>query len=315
MSLQLIAVDLGGTNLRVASYDGETPLPKRIQKTPTQAEQGPERVIERIVGAIADMIDEEAAELRIGVGAPGPLDPNSGIVYEAPNLPGWDDIPLGEKLRQHFGVPVGLGNDANMAALGEWRHGAGRGTRHLVYLTVSTGIGGGAVVDGQLLLGARGMGAEMGHITLLPDGPPCGCGKRGHLEALASGSAIARIARERLEGDEVSSLRDHRGVVTAATVGGAAQAGDSLALDILDEAATYLGIGLADFAHLLNPEVFVLGGGVSQLGDLFLEPVRKSFRSHVLHPYYAKDVPVVQAQLGDDAGLVGAMVLASELGN
>jgi glucokinase len=217
-----------------------------------------------------------------------------------------------EKLEGHFNVPVGIGNDANLAALGEWRHGAGRGSNDIIYLTISTGIGGGVITDGRLLIGSRGVGAEMGHIVIVPDGPECGCGQRGHLEAVASGTAIAREVENRLAAGEPSSLSSLGGALSAAQVGQAAQAGDPLALEVIQQAAIYIGQGLADFCHIFNPEIFVLGGGVSQLGDLLFNPIRQSLEAHLMHPIFAENLAIKPAALGDDAGLVGAMVLASQ---
>lgn len=313
MSAQLIAVDLGGTNTRVALFEGNTPDPQQLNKVPTEAQEGPEAVINRIINAIETTLPAEGADLKIGVGAPGPLDPRKGIVFEAPNLPGWENIPLQQRLASHFGCPVGIGNDANLAALGEWCHGAGQGADNVIYLTISTGIGGGIITDGHLLLGAHGLGAELGHIVVQPGGPLCGCGRRGHLEAVASGTAIARRAAERLaEGDE-STLQSLGGQVTAVDVGQAAQDGDALALEVIQEAAGFIGVALADFAHTFNPEVFVLGGGVSQLGDLLFDPIRRSLKASIMHRIYLEGLRITPAALGDDSGLVGAMVLAAGL--
>lgn len=313
MSAQLIAVDLGGTNTRVALFEGNTPDPQQLNKVPTEAQEGPEAVINRIINAIETTLPVEGADLKIGVGAPGPLDPRKGIVFEAPNLPGWENIPLQQRLASHFGCPVGIGNDANLAALGEWCHGAGQGADNVIYLTISTGIGGGIITDGHLLLGAHGLGAELGHIVVQPGGPLCGCGRRGHLEAVASGTAIARRAAERLaEGDE-STLQSLGGQVTAVDVGQAAQDGDALALEVIQEAAGFIGVALADFAHTFNPEVFVLGGGVSQLGDLLFDPIRRSLKASIMHRIYLEGLRITPAALGDDSGLVGAMVLAAGL--
>jgi glucokinase len=313
MSSQLIAVDLGGTNMRVALFDGENPAPSQVNRVPTQAKQGPDVVIAQMIEAIEEISHGDAAKLRIGVGAPGPLDPHTGVVLEAPNLPGWVDIPLQARLHDHFGCLVAIGNDANVAALGEWRHGAGRGTQNLIYLTISTGIGGGVICDGHLLLGAHGIAAELGHITVQPGGPVCGCGQRGHLEAVASGPAIARRAQTLLDGGAASSLADHSGELTAAVVGGAAQSGDPLARQVFDEAAGYLGQAMANFAHFFNPEIFILGGGVSQVGPLLFDPARAALERQIMHPSYLSDLRIEPAALGDDAGLIGAMTLAADL--
>ncbi len=250
------------------------------------------------------------------MGVPAFLDPREGVVFEAPNLPGWKDVPLQRLLSDHLGCPVALGNDANLAALGEWKHGAGAGTNNLIYLTISTGIGGGIITDGRLLLGARGLAAELGHMAVQRESEPCGCGQVGHIEAIAAGPAIARRARALiLEGAEsalaekVKQGRD----LTAKDVGSAAQAEDRLARSVIEEAARTIGRHLASLVHALNPEVIVLGGGVSQTGRLLFEPLVDAMRSHVMNPAYLDGLRVVPAGLGDDAGLVGAMVLAREI--
>lgn len=310
-----IAVDFGGTNIRAAYFPEPEPAPAKQVKIPTEADSGPEHVIGRLISAIEQVMPERAEGIRIGIGSPGPLDPDEGIIYKAPNLQGWTDVPLKARLEEELNCPVLLGNDANVAALGEWKFGAGKGTAHLIYLTISTGIGGGVIVDNKLLLGVRGLAGELGHITLEPGGANCGCGLQGHAEALASGTAIARKANRGLETGRESMLREQfekEGKVTSKAVGQAAQHGDSFAMELISDAGRLIGHLLADLAHTFNPEIFVLGGGVSQLGDLLFEPVRASFKEHVMDPAYHEQVRIVPALLGDDAGLVGAMVLATQ---
>ncbi|MEW6567836.1 MAG: ROK family protein [Chloroflexota bacterium] len=312
----LIAVDLGGTSIRVARFSADGPPPLAQVKTPTQASEGPEAVVRRIIQTIERILPAGATDLRIGVGAPGPLDPRRGIILEAPNLPGWTNFPLRDMLQQHFGLPVAVGNDANLAALGEWRFGAGRGTQDLLYLTISTGIGGGVITDGRLLIGANGLAAELGHMTVDPNGPLCGCGLRGHLEAVASGPAIARRARELIESGRPSTLTaqiEPDGGLTAEAVGEAARLGDPLAREVLAEAGEAIGRHLASLVHAFNPEIIVLGGGVTHVGPLLFEPIERALRAGVLHPAYLQSLRLVPAALGDDAGLIGAMVLESQL--
>lgn len=311
----LIAVDLGGTSIRTARFDAGGPPPLSQAKIATLASQGPDAVIERMVQAIEKVLPSERTSMRIGVGAPGPLDPRTGIILEAPNLPGWTNVPLRDILQGRLNCPVAVGNDANLAALGEWRYGAGRGSRDLLYLTISTGIGGGVIIDGRLLIGTRGLAAELGHMTVDPDGPMCGCGQRGHLEAVASGPAIARRARQLIEEGRVSVLSGPLAAgreLTAETVGEAAKSGDSLAREVLAEAGEAIGRHLAGLAHAFNPEVIVLGGGVTHVGPLLFEPVDRALRAHILHPAYLEGLRLVPAGLGDEAGLIGAMVLASQ---
>lgn len=311
----VIAVDLGGTNIRAAFFaSSDDPRPSNQVKIPTQASEGPEVVVARIIQAIQAVAESSSQPSRIGVGAPGPLDPREGIVLEAPNLPGWVNVPLRALIADHFGCPVVVGNDANLAALAEWRFGAGRGTSDLLYLTISTGIGGGVICDGHLLLGARGLAAELGHMTVQPDGPLCGCGKRGHLEAVASGPAIARRATELIQSGSHSTLAGNvnaPGGLTAEEVGRAAQEGDPLAVRVISEAGEAIGRHLANLVHVFNPEVIVLGGGVSRIGALLFEPMQRALADHVIHPAYLERLRLVPAELGDDAGLIGAMALAS----
>lgn len=255
----------------------------------------------------------------VGIGVPGPCDPFRGIVLQAPNIPGWENFPVVRRLSNQLQIPVHLGNDANLAALGEWKFGAGQGTSDLVYLTISTGIGGGVICGGRLLVGLRGLAAELGHVHVIPDGPLCACGGRGHLEAVSAGPAIARRARELLESGK-TSLRllelagGKAGALTAEHVGIAAGEGDKLALAVFAEAGSYLGLAIADFLVAFNPGVVVLGGGVSQVGEILLEPVRKAVQKYVMNPGYLQDLQITVAKLGDDAGLFGGFALCIEAG-
>jgi glucokinase len=314
MSQPLIAVDLGGTSLRAALFAGNSPQPERHKKTSTQADKGPDHVFRRIIKTIEAVLPESTQGLRIGVGAPGPIDPYEGVVIEAPNLPGWKDVPLQAKLQSHFDCPVRLGNDANVAGLGEWRHGAGKQANPMLYMTISTGIGGGVIQGGEIMLGQRGLAAEFGHITVEPGGPVCGCGQHGHLEAVAAGPAIARMANARLDKGAKSSLaqlRDKGRSITAIEVGRAANEDDPLALEIIQQTGETIGLALASLLHVFNPQTVVLGGGVSLIGQPLFDSIEHSLHQHVMHPAYLQNFNLVPAALGDDAGLVGAMVLAA----
>ncbi len=249
----------------------------------------------------------------IGIAAPGPINPQVGIIYSAPNIPGWEQLPLAQILQERFNVPTRLGNDANLAALGEWRYGAGKGHHHLLYLTISTGIGGGVICDDQLLLGHHGLAAELGHVTVLPDGPLCGCGHRGHLEAVASGTAIARYVAEQLAQGVPSSLAEFSNP-TGRDISMAAENGDPLAKASLARAGTFIGYALADYLHIFNPSIIILGGGVSRSGPFLIEPLRTSIAQRIISPEYLHGLVITTAALGDDSGLLGALALAETAG-
>lgn len=313
----MVGVDLGGTKIRTVVATAEGEIVAGDQR-PTAAAGGPEAVIERVVGSVEAALRRAGASLEqivgIGVGAPGPVDVRRGAVVMAPNLPGWRDVPLREALRQRLGVAVHLANDASVAALGEHRFGAGRGSQHMVYITVGTGIGGGLIIDGALYEGAAGGAGEVGHMVLEPQGPPCGCGARGCLEALAAGPAIARQAESALGGaaGRPSLLRGLAGGllggVTAEMVVQAARQGDALSLEVLATAARYLGLGITNVVHLCNPELVVVGGSVAKAGELLLGPARRVLRQRGL-PLLAEAVRVLPGELGDDAGTLGAVAL------
>jgi glucokinase len=311
----ILAVDFGGTNIRVAHFDHPTIPPTAQIKKPTLASEGPESVLQRLKDAIAELMPDNGTPVSIGIAAPGPLNPYEGIIHSAPNLPGWKNIPLRQQLYEEFNCPIFLGNDANLAALGEWRHGAGVGTEHMIYLTISTGIGGGIISHGHLLTGSRGLAAELGHMTIMSDGPQCGCGRFGHIEAAAAGPAITRNALSRLEAGEESTLQQAHTdgkIITPVEIAEAARAGDPLSIEVLSQASRLIGQHLANLAHAFDPELFVLGGGISSIGELFFAPIRQSLAEHVMDPVYIEGLRVLPAALGDDAGLIGAMVLADQ---
>jgi glucokinase len=319
ISQHYIGVDIGGTSIRAARFSGDNHIPETKTKIPTQSTKGVEAVLARIEAAIREVAGDSLGQVAgVGMALPGPLDPHTGILINAPNLPGWENLPLQRMMQERVGRPVYIGNDANLAALGEWKFGAGRGHANVLYLTVSTGIGGGVISDGRLLVGARGLAAEVGHMLAIPDGPLCGCGQRGHLEAVASGTAIARLARAKLKAGDGSESKiwdlvgDDLEAVTGAVVGAAAVAGDEFAARLIVEAGTFIGRTLASLLHAYNPSIVIFGGGVSLLGDIILNPVRSAVRQYAMSEAYWRDCPIVLAALGDDAGLVGAVALAME---
>jgi len=308
----IIGVDLGGTQIRAAMTDREGTVLNHTRRL-TLAPEGPDAGLGRMKEAIREALGNAGWDtvLGIGIAAPGPLDLEMGTIIRGINLPAWDNVPIRDIITEEFGVPVYLNNDANLAALAEHRFGAGRGCSNLVYLTVSTGIGGGIIVDGRLLLGAHGWGGEPGHTIVEPAGPPCTCGSAGCLEAMASGPAIAQRAAGLIREGRVSSLSEavHRGTeLTAEMVGKAAQQGDDLALEVIGRAAYYLGIGVVNLINIFDPDVVILGGGVSKLGPLLFDPVRAMVRKSALTETQ-RETPIVPAALGDQVGVLGGVAL------
>ena len=302
----IITVDIGGTQLRVAVYPvrGLEPIKqKRISTT------GPGTAVERLIGLIKELWPEGDEVLAISAGAPGQVDPEAGVIIAAPNIAGWVDLHLKSELEDNFHVPVYLNNDANLAALGEWHYGAAQGHHDVFYMTISTGIGGGVILRDNLLLGIHGLGTEVGHVVISPDGPPCSCGKRGHLEAYASGTSIANYFADECKKGRSSSLASGC-THTTKEIAEAARAGDPLALEVFQRAAYYLGICLANYLHLFNPSIVVIGGGVSRSGDFFWNQMRETIDQFVLSDSYTKDLEILPAALGDDCGLLGALAMA-----
>ncbi len=314
MAPYIIAVDLGGTQIRTALCDPQGQIYRRIAR-PTGAADGPAPVIGRLIEAINEAIGDTPAEQIVGIGmdAPGPLNPVTGIVLSPPNLPGWRQIPLRSLISQRFGRPAFLNNDANVAALAENTYGAGRGVRDMIYLTVSTGVGSGIIADGRMVQGVSGLGAEAGHMIVEPDGPLCNCGHRGCLEAFASGTGIARYAVERIKAGKKTRITKmvggDLGKVTARVVNEAAQLGDKVGSQAFRRAGRYLGIGIANLLRLFNPQMVVLGGSVMKAGPLLTEPMWDAIRDSAPRLYW-EGLAIVPAALGDDVALLGCIALA-----
>jgi glucokinase len=325
----VVGVDLGGTQTRAAVVRQDEIIARTSHPTP--ATEGPAAVIAGIAAAIHEvmaMAETGLSEIAgIGVSAPGPLNSRTGVVYEAPNLHGWKDIPLGEDLAKLFNgqVPVFLGHDANLAGLAEFRFGSGRGSRDMIYMTVSTGIGGGVILGDVLIEGSIGTAGEIGHmyIDMRPDGPRDGIGHIGCLEAFASGTALARDANALVAAGgghgmlaahqiwlsehpstspEETSVQEN---LTARDVVAAAQEGDPEALQLLNAAGVALGFGCTNLIHILNPDCIVIGGGVTNAGPLLFEPILKTVQQRAFQRP-AEMVRIIPAQLGDDGGLIGA---------
>lgn len=302
-----IAVDIGGTKMRAALYSTTSIEPLKINRIKSHKKKQTPK--DRLVKLIRSVWSDEVDISAIGVAAAGPIDHHHGIIRKSPNIPEFHEYHMKQHLCEVFGTPTLLGNDANLAALGEWKFGAGQNHDHLIYITISTGIGSGIITDGKLLIGATGMAAELGHTMVLPGGPVCSCGHRGHLEAISSGTAIAKWVTEEIASGTKSSLSDQL-EISARKVSEAAQQGDPLALAAFDRAGKALGQSLADFLHIFNPTLIIFGGGVSKSLDLLLPTIETGIEKHIFAPGYLDEISFKTAELGDDAGLLGALALA-----
>lgn len=332
-----IGVDVGGTKIAtgLATLDGR--VIRRVE-LPTPVQQPADAVVEQIFNAIEAVLDAQAIPppdggrmpepIRIGTGelggigvvAPGPLNPRTGELLYSPNLPAVQNLPLGRLIGERYRCPVRVENDANAAGLAEARYGAGVGYRFVFYVTVSTGIGTGVVLDGQIYSGSRGFAAEGGHVTINHLGPRCSCGQNGCIEAYASGTGLARRTKAILRTIGRESLKPNYGMrilelaggdsdqVTAKIIADAAQQGDRLAQEVIDETASYLSIWLGGMINLFDPDIIIIGGGLSTLGDLLFGPIRELTPQYAILPS-AGTIPIVPARLGKDVGILGAVAL------
>lgn len=309
----VVGIDVGGTKIMGGLSDAHGQI-LRHTTLPTEAQQGREVVIERIERVAREIISgiDSKHILGIGIGAPGPIDPFTGTLYSPPNLPGMDGVPLRDIMQQRLGLPVYLANDANAAAVGEYLFGTQEKVRNMIYLTVSTGVGGGIIIDGKLFVGAHGMGGEVGHMTIEANGPRCNCGNVGCLEVLASGTAIARYGAALVsEGRApiLSELAEQRAsAVTARLVQMAAERGEAESQAIIARAGFYMGVGIVNLIHLFNTQMVVIGGGVSKLGPLLFDPIRNTVVERAI-PAIRDGVEIVPAHLGDQVGLLGAIAI------
>jgi glucokinase len=310
----VLGIDIGGTNLVVGSVAEDGSRIVATASEPTQAEAGAKDVLERLVNLAERAVaaterDVPGAEiLGVGVGAPGPLDTKRGIVLLTPNL-GWVNLPLRQIIHDRLGRPAALDNDANCAVLGEWWVGAARGARHAIGITIGTGIGGGLILDGKLYHGASDVAGEIGHTTIDTEGRRCKCGNYGCLEAYASGPNIALRAVEEIEAGAVSRLPSLVGgdltKITAQTVYQAAQDGDDLALEVVNDTARFLGVGIGNLLNVFNPEVVVVCGGVTAAGDHLFVPLRRETARRAFKPAVAA-CRIVPGELAGTAGVYGA---------
>ncbi|MCR4406376.1 MAG: ROK family protein [Anaerolineae bacterium] len=313
----LLALDFGGTKLSAGLAKSGQARWLAHRRVPSPSASNAQSDLEIMMELARDLLDTVKSPLAaVGVSFGGPVDAARGLVRLSHHVPGWEEMPLQQWLEKRLGVPAAVDNDANAAALGEHRFGAGQGCNSLMYITVSTGVGGGLILNGRLWRGAEGMAGEIGHMAVDPDGPLCLCGKRGCVERLASGPYIAQRAREWLQAqpERGSLLRALAGndleTISAQLVAQAAAQGDDLAWEALEVAARGLGMGIGNSANLLNPERFVLGGGVTKAGERWWDVVRRVARATALPQVHFEIVP---AALGDDAPLWGAIALAEDL--
>lgn len=305
-----IAIDIGASRMRAASYTFNSTEPILYNQISTRSEGL--AIEDRLVNLIDSVWPEDYQVHSIAAACPGPMDPINGIIISPPNIPEWRYFPLHEFLTNKYNLPVALNNDANLAALGEWSFGAGKGFNDLIYLTISTGIGGGIILNDRLFMGASGFAGEIGHITLLHNGPVCSCGQTGHLEAIASGPSIVRWVKSKLE-DE--SLKEHfpDGELTARHISDAAEEGNQLAIAAYERAGKYIGLAIANLLHIFDIPIFIIGGGVSKAGDLLFSPIRQSVEDSVISDIYLEGLKILPAALGDDSGIKGALVLSREI--
>lgn len=312
-----IGVDIGGTNVKIALVDPDGRI-AYSNSVPTRAEMGYEYTISNIKNVLYASIKETGITIDkiagIGIGCPGQIDSDNGIVRLLPNVPGWVNVPLAKIMQDEFGIIAKVDNDVRVATLGEYHYGAGKGYKNLVCITVGTGIGSGIIINGQLVRGASMSAGEIGHMILKDNGGEiCGCGNTGCLEALASGPAIVKMANDYLLGGKSTKYKELAAgsSVTSQLVYEAANLGDSVSKTIFEITGYWIGIALASVVNLINPEVIIVGGGVAQAGDLLLNPIRETINKRALN-VAANAVKILPAELGESAGVVGASLLVVE---
>jgi glucokinase len=310
-----VGVDLGGTNIRAAVFDDGMEILGRSEM-PTRAQEAADDVIHRIAACVREALERSSIAAEevggVGIGAAGLTDWRTGVVVLASNL-GWKNVPLKERLEQELdGLRVEVDKDTNAAALAEARLGAGREFRHFLYVTAGTGIGGGLILDGALYRGATGGAGDIGHVVVDPGGPLCGCGGHGCVEVFSSGAGMVNRAREMLaDGAQAASSSMAVEGLTTETIFGSAEEGDAVAAQVVETAGRALGLALADYVNLNNPEAIVLGGGVVRAGRVYTDPVERELRRRAL-PALGEVVKLVPPGLGDDVGVVGAALLLAE---
>ena len=306
---ETIGVDLGGTKMAVGVVDSDQQVHYQGREPSTGLSE--EKLVEELARELLEAKEARPDVLAAGLGIPATIDRDRGLAINAVNLT-ITDVPIRDLMQERTGLPVFVDNDANVAALAEHLYGAGRGARDVVLLTIGTGIGGGLILDGEVYRGSTGAAAELGHIVIEEDGPPCqgNCPNHGCVEALASGTAIAKAGKEAAERNPDSALGKAlaEGPIVGRTVTELALAGDEPAREVVAQAGRHIGVALSSLANIFDPDVFVIGGGVSAVGDLLLDPAREELRSRALPPQNER--PVKLAELGPDAGMIGAAAMA-----
>jgi len=312
----ILGIDLGGTKILTAVANSQGEILSRDHSI-TPAQKGHEAIVNSILESAHHALEQANVAISeltaVGVGAPGISNPETGILFTSPNLPGWRDVPLRDIMQERLGRKTYLINDANAAALGEFYFGAARGVRDFIYITISTGIGGGIVIDGKIYSGAIGAAGEVGHMTIDDDGPICNCGNRGCWETLASGTALAGEARHRIEEGVTTSILEYANgdpeKVTAEVIHSAAKHGDGLAKELITRTGYYVGVGLANLINIFNPELIVIGGGLSNIGDMLLKPAFKTAGERAYKEAFHA-VRFASAELGRNSGVLGAAAFA-----
>lgn len=315
MNSYVVGIDIGGTKLATVLADKDGNILQKVRKL-TESEKGPSHAVRLLLDMVSELLD--LGRLRhedisgIGVSCGGPLDTKTGIIYSPPNLPGWDALPLKEIIESEFHIPTVIENDANASALAEARFGGGRGYDYVLYMTMSTGIGGGIVANGEIYHGANDSAGEVGHQILLPDGPLCGCGRYGCLEALCSGPSIARRAQEAIANQphtRILALADGQvDSVKSEHVLQAARDGDALGIALVEETAYYMGWGIANLVNILNPQIVLLGTIAVAAGDLLMDPIRRTVTEMAMQRPL-ESVKIMPAELGDSIGDLAAISL------
>jgi len=314
MARLVIGLDLGGTKIATCLMDKSGSIINKVT-VPTLAKEGPDAVISRMKSSVYEVMTQAKVTKKdivaMGICSPGPLDTKKGVIKNPPNLPGWVEVPLRDKLYNEFELPITIENDANAAALGENLYGSGKGMKNFMYITVSTGIGGGLVTKGKLFKGANGNAVEIGHTIINFKGPRCGCGNMGCWEAYASGTALARFAREGIESGKDTIIKDMAGgdSIKAEHVFTAAKKGDEFAKKLVDMEGYYLGVGLANMANSFNPDCIAIGGGLTHEWDLFYDRMIYVMREKALKAN-VENLKIVKATLGSDVGVIGAAAVA-----